>query len=51
MQRPAIAPSHFRRDAALVDEDELRRVDVPGFLLPELPLRFDSLAVLLRSVE
>lgn len=51
MQRPAIAPSHFRRDAALVDEDELRRVDVPGFLLPELPLRFDSLAVLLGSVE
>lgn len=51
MQRPAIAPSHFRRDAALVDEDESRGVDVPGFVLPELPLRFDSLAVLLGSVE
>jgi len=29
----------------------LRRVDVPGFLSPELALRFDALAVLLGGME
>jgi hypothetical protein len=51
MQRAAVAPGHFRRDTAFVDEDDLRRVDVPGFLPPELALRFDALAVLLGSME
>lgn len=47
----AIAPRHFCRDAAFIDEDELRRVDVPGFSLPEPALRCDTLAVLLGGVE
>ena len=51
VQRTSITPRHFRGDAALVDEDELRRIDLPGFLLPEPALRFDSFAVLLGSVE
>jgi hypothetical protein len=51
VQGAAIAPGHFRGDTALIDEDELRRIDLPGFLLPELALRFDSLAVLLGGVE
>ena len=51
MQRTAVATGHFRRNTAFVDEDDLRRVDVPGFLPPELALRFDALAVLLGSME
>ena len=51
VQRTSITPRHFRGDAALVDGDELRRIDLPGFLLPEPALRFDSFAVLLGSVE
>ena len=50
-QRPSITPRHFRRDAALVDEDELRRIDLPGFLLPELALCFDPVTVPLGGVE
>jgi len=51
MQRAAVATGHFRRNTAFVDEDDLRRIDVPGFLPPELALRFDALAVLLGSME
>jgi hypothetical protein len=46
-----VTPGHFRRDAAFVDEDELRRVDVPRFSLPELALRLDSFAVLFGGAE
>jgi hypothetical protein len=46
-----VATGHFRRNTAFVDEDDLRRIDVPGFLPPELALRFDALAVLLGSME
>lgn len=51
MQGTAVATGHFRRDAAFVDEDDLRRIDVSGFLPPELALRLDALAVLLGSME
>ena len=51
LQRATIAPGHFRGDAALIDEDELRRIDLSGFPLPELALRFDSITVLLGGVE
>ena len=51
VQRTSVTPRHFRGDAALVNEDELRRIDLSGFLLPELALRSDSLAVLLSGVE
>jgi hypothetical protein len=51
MQRAAIAPGQVRSDAALIDEDELRRIDLSGFPLPELALRFDSITVLLGGVE
>lgn len=51
IQPTSITPRHFRGDAALVNEDELRRIDLSGFLPPELALCFDSLAVLLGGVE
>jgi len=51
VQRTSITPRHFRGDAALVNEDELRGIDLSGFLLPKLALRFDSLAVPLSGVE
>jgi hypothetical protein len=51
VQRTSIAPGHFRGDAALIDEDELRRIDLPGFPPPELALRFDSITVLPGGVE
>ena len=51
VQRTSVTPRHFRGDAALVNEDELRRIDLSGFPPPELALRFDSLAVLLGGVE
>lgn len=49
--RTSITPGHLRGDAALVNEDELRRIDLSGFLLPEPALRFDSLTVPLGGVE
>ena len=49
--RASITPGHFCGDTALVNEDEPRRIDLSGFLPPELALRFDSLAVLLGGVE
>lgn len=51
VQRTSITSGHFRRNAALVHEDELRRIDLSGFLLPELALRSDSIAVLFGGVE
>ena len=51
VQGSAVTPRHFRGDAALVNEDELRRIDLSGFLLPEPALAFDSLTVLLGGVE
>ena len=51
VQRTSVTPRHFRGDAALVNEDELRRIDLSGFLLPEPALAFDSLTVLLGGVE
>ena len=51
VQPASVTPRHFRGDAALVNEDEIRRIDLSGFLPPELALRFDSLAVLLGGVE
>jgi hypothetical protein len=47
----AVTPRHFRSDAAFIDEDELRRVDVARFSLPELALRLDSFAVLFGGAE
>src|ERR1700744_2297677 len=50
-QDAAIAPRHLRGDAALVEEDEPRRIDLPGGFLPELPLRPDPLGVLLGGMD
>ena len=47
----AIAPRHFGGGAAFVEEDEPRRIDLPGFLLPEFPLGSDPGGILLCGVE
>ena len=47
----AIAPRHLRGDATFVEEDEPRRIDLPGFFAPEFSFGFDPLDVLLGGVE
>ena len=51
VQSAPITPRHFRGDAALVNKDKLRRIDLSGFHLPELALCFDSFTVPLGGVE
>lgn len=46
-----VTPRHLRGDTAFIDKDELRRVDMPRFLLPELALGLDTFAVLLGGAE
>ena len=46
-----VASRHFRRDTAFVEEDELRRIDLFDFFLPEFSLSFDSFGILLCGVE
>jgi hypothetical protein len=47
----AIASCHFRRDSAFIDEDELRRVDITAFPLPELALCLNTFAVLFGGMD
>ena len=46
----AIAPRHLRGDATFVEEDEPRRIDLPGFA-PAFSLGLDPFEVLLSGVE
>lgn len=49
--RPAVASRHFCGYSALIEEDQLRRIDAAGFRQPVDSRAADRFAVLLGSVE